>query len=95
MATEEGSKEIELGVQLADNINTNIDTLINLISQVKTSTEEILTGAQTQTGYSENISSKIKDLGDGLKSSLQTLDENMGKINTLNEISASFKENIN
>lgn len=95
MATEEGSKEIELGVQLADNINTNIDALINLISQVKISTEEILTGAQTQTDYSENISSTIKDLGDGLKSSLQTLDENMGKINTLNEISASFKENIN
>lgn len=94
MATEEGSKEIELGVQIADNIDTNIEALINIISQVKTSTEEILLDAQTQTNYSENISLTIKDLADGLNGSLQTIEENIQKINTLNEISVSFKENI-
>lgn len=95
MATEEGSKEIELGVQLADNINSNIESLINLISQVKIATEEIFTGAQKQTDYSSSISATIKTLDEGLKSSMKTVNENIEKISTLNEISASFKEKIN
>ncbi len=95
MATEEGSKEIELGVQLADNININIESLINLISQVKNSTEEIFSDAQQQTTRSGSITSTIENLEEGLKTSLKTLDENIEKIISLNEISSSFKEKIN
>lgn len=95
MATEEGSKEIESGVKLADTINTNIEALINLINEVKLSAEEICSDSENQTDYSNSASSVIYALDDGLKASLKILEENIEKIHSLDAISTSFKENIN
>ena len=95
IATEEGSKEIELGVKLADNINKNIEALINLIGEVKVSAEEIYVDSENQTNYSSDMSSSICALDEGLKASLIILEENIEKLHSLDEISNSFKENIN
>lgn len=95
MATEEGSKEIEIGVKLADNINNNIESLINFIEEVKISAEEIYSDSEDQTGYSTNLGSIIYTLDDGLKSSLKIIEENIKKINSIEEISGYVKENIN
>lgn len=95
MATEESSKEIESGVILADNIDSNIETLINLINDLKSSAEEIYVDSENQTGYSQNVNSVVKKLEEGLQASLKVLEENVKNIETLDVISASFKENIN
>ncbi len=94
MVTEDGSKEIESGVKLADNINKNIDSLISLISEVNLSAEEICSNSQVQTTYSEKAESSVQSIGDGLKESLNSLEENIQKIKALNVISVSFKENF-
>ncbi len=95
MATEEGSKEIELGVKLADNINTNIESLIEIISEVKSSSEEIFTDAENQTNYSNSVNAIVYTINDGLKSSLKILEENIENLHTIDKLSNSFKENIN
>lgn len=95
MATEEGTKEIESGVELADNINTNIESLINLINEVKLSTENIYIESETQTNYSDSVSSVISEINEGLKTSLQVLEEKIKTAHDLDELSDSFKENIN
>lgn len=95
MATEEGSKEIEIGVKLADSINTNIEALINFIGEVKVSAEEICSDSEDQTGYSTNLGSIIYTLDDGLKSSLKIIEENIKKLHSIEEISGYVKENIN
>lgn len=95
MATEESSKEIELGVKLADNININIESLIKLIGEVKSSVEEIYTDSENQTDYSNNASLIIYSLDEGLKNALHVLKENIEKIESLDEISVSFKKDIN
>lgn len=95
MAAEEGSKEIESGVKLADDINKNIESLIKIISEVKTAAEEIYSDSENQTNYSANVSSVILNLNEGLKGSLKILEEKVKNINSLNELSESFKENIN
>ena len=95
MATEEGSKEIESGVKFADSINTNIESLINLINEVKLSAEEIYSDSENQTDYSNTTSSVIYTLDDGLKASLKILEENIEQIHSLDEISNSFKDDIN
>jgi len=95
MATEEGSKEIESGVELADNINKNIESLINLINEVKVSAEEIYTDSESQTDFSNSVSSVIYTLDDGLKASLKILEEKIEHIHSLDELSGLFKENIN
>jgi len=94
MATEESSKEIESGVKLADNINTNIDALITIINEVSFSAEEIYIDSENQTNYSSSVNSIVYTIDDGLKSSLKSLEENIEKLQTLNDISTSFKENI-
>lgn len=95
MATEEGSKEIELGVKLADSINTNIEALIGLIDEARTSSDEICADAENQTNYSNSINTIVYTINDGLKTSLKILEENIENLNTIDELSNSFKENIN
>jgi len=95
MATEEGSKEIEIGVKLADNINSDIESLINLISEVKTAAEEIYADSEQQTDYSNSVSTTIYALDDGLKNSLKILEEKIENIHNLDGISNSFKDTIN
>lgn len=94
MATEEGSKEIESGVELANNINNNIESLINVISQVKVSAENIYSSSDNQTDCYDKINSIICEVNAGLKSSLDILEEKFNSINKLNELSDSFKSNI-
>lgn len=94
MATEEGSKEIELGVKLADNINTNVEALMKVINEVTHSAEEIYSDSESQTNYSTNVNSIVCAIDDGLKTSLKSLEKNTEKLQTLNDISVSFKENI-
>lgn len=95
MAAEEGSKEIESGVKLADNINTNIESLIKFISEVRLSADEIYTEFENQTNCLDNVSSVVSDINEELKLSLKALDEEIKNINSLNELSYSLKENIN
>lgn len=95
MATEESSKEIESGVKLADNINKNIETLITLIDELRSSAKEIYVDSESQTDFSNNVNSAIYTLDDGLQNSLKILEEKIEKINFLNELSNSFKEDIN
>lgn len=95
MAAEEGSKEIESGVKLADDINKNIESLIKIISEVKSEAEEIYNDSENQTNYSSDVSSVILNLNEGLKSSLNILEEKIKNINSLNELSESFKESVN
>jgi len=94
MATEESSKEIESGVKLADNINSNVDALIAIINEVSSSAEEIYADSENQTSYSSSVNSIVYTIDDGLKASLKSLEENIEKLQTLNDISTSFKENI-
>ncbi len=95
MATEESSKEIEHGVKLADNININIESLINLISELKSSAEEIYNDSENQTNYSESVNSVVSNINDGLQSSLKILEEKIKNISFLEELSCSFKDKIN
>lgn len=95
MATEEGSKEIEFGVELADNINKNIESLISLINEVKISAEEIYTNSENETTFSNDVTELIHSLDDGLKDSLKILEEKIVNIRSLEELSDSFKETIN
>lgn len=94
MATEESSKEIETGVKLAESISTNIESLIKVINEMTSSAEEICTYSENQTEYSDSVNSAVSSLDEGLKTSLKSLEENIEKLELLNSISASFKDNV-
>lgn len=94
MATEEGSKEIESGVKLADNININIESLINLIGEVKAFAEEIHADSENQTDCSSSVNTVVYAINDGLKASLKILEEKLENLHSLDKLSGSFKENL-
>lgn len=95
MATEESSKEIDSGVKIADNINTDIESLINIIDELKLSSKEIYTNSENQSEHLTDISLAISTLDEGLNATLKILEEKIENINTLKILSSSFKEKIN
>lgn len=95
MATEEGAKEIESGVNLADSISKNVDSLIGLIGELKVYTDEISLCSENQTGYTSAVSEFIKSVNESLESSLCIIDEKLKSVELLDELSGTFRENIN
>lgn len=94
MATEEGSKEIELGAKIAEEINTNIESLIALINEITSSAREICADTDAQTDKSKNAETLVENLESGLKQTLSVMEENGEKLENLKTISKAFKENI-
>lgn len=94
MATEESSKEIEIGVKLADSININIESLIKIIGELGVSAEEICMDSEKQTDFSSGVNAIISTLDEGLKTSLKALEGNIERLEGLNTVNVSFKDNI-
>ncbi|MDD3238309.1 MAG: methyl-accepting chemotaxis protein [Candidatus Gastranaerophilales bacterium] len=94
MATEEGTKEIESGVELAHNINGNIDSLINIMKDLTTGIEEILSSTIDQSMLSENVIDSVDELHKKLEESTQTLNENTENIRIISQLSSHLKDNI-
>lgn len=95
MATEEGAKEIESGVQLASDINTNIQSLIVAITEIKTSVTQIFEKAEEQKDYSDKTTTLINSLKSDIGETFNLIDENVGKIKTINIASETFGNRLN
>lgn len=94
MATEESSKEIEVGVKLANSINSDVDSLIKSIGQLSVAMEEISADSNVQSESSSSLADVILDLESNLKSSLVSYEDNIKKLEELENLSISFKENV-
>ncbi len=94
MATEEGTKEIEAGVNLAHNIDNNIATLINVMNDLVSGIEGILTATIDQTVLSEDVMDLVEELDKELNISASTLEESIENVKSFTKISTNLKENI-
>ncbi len=94
IATEEGAKEIESGVKLANDIHINIQSLISLISGVKELTEDLSAETKTQIEYSNDTTALISNLKENLETSLKLLSESTDKVKSFGDISKVLKDNI-
>lgn len=94
IATQEGAKEIESGVKLAEDINENIQALIGFINDVKEAVDEIGVDFRIHLMSSDETESAMVKLKDELQVSLKLLEQNIEKINSLNKISGVLKETI-
>lgn len=94
MATEEGTKEIEAGVDLAHNIDINISSLISIMTDLITGIEGILSSTIDQGVLSDDVIQITEKLASGLDDSINNLEENINSIKTFSEISDNLKQNI-
>lgn len=94
MATEEGTKEIESGVNLAYSIESNISSLIGIIKDLTLGIEGVLSSTIDQSVLSEDVIDLIEGLDNELNQSVTNLEENIENIKTFSNISTNLKENI-
>lgn len=94
MATEEGGKEIELGVKLAQNLDSNVTSMNTIISDLVNVVDVIVDFSRNQLSCSDDMSQVLSSLESDLKQSCDRAKENSVNIQRLSSVSANFKENI-
>lgn len=90
MATEEGTKEIELGVKLANTIEDNFSVLNKALETLWHMAENVVSYSDNQEKLSDSALQSVKDLNNKIQGSLQTIETNLQNINSLKE----FSENV-
>lgn len=94
MATEEGTKEIEAGVSLAHDIDSNVGSLILIMTDLTTGIEGILSSTIDQSVLSEDVIRIVEELDKRLMEALNNLEENINSVKTFSEISNNLKQNM-
>ncbi len=94
IATEEGTKEIETGIDLAHNIGSSVENLIGTINEISTGVVEI-------EGVSKIISKGANETGDFVKylnttfdNANKSLDTANKKLDNINRINKGFKNTV-
>ena len=77
MATEEGSKEIEMGVEIAHNIAGSIDEFKNIINTTVDAVQEIVVETRDQSNSVDEVSRLIKSVNSGLSISSKELSQKL------------------
>lgn len=94
IATEEGTKEIESGIDLAHNIGSNVESLINIINEISTGVAEIDNISKTINKGTNETDSYIKGLNSTLENANKTLETTTKKLDNINQISKGFKNTV-
>lgn len=94
MATEEGSKEIESGVELAHQIAQSINDLKLIITETADSVENIVDATENQLVCSKDVSVTIEGINGGLVESSKNIKENINVLEGLTNISKSIKASV-
>lgn len=94
MATEEGTKEIETGIDLAHSIGENIEQLINFMKEISTSVDEVIISADKLQKDTQNTGGYIDELNDMLENNFKITEENYKNIENLNTLTKTFKTSV-
>lgn len=94
MATEEGTKEIESGVDLALQIAQSIDVLRNTINETVKAVDNIVKDADQQLECTGEVYNSINQIDKGLIDSVASLKQNINAVQKLLEISKALKSNV-
>lgn len=77
MATEEGSKEIEMGVEIAHNIAVSIDEFKNIINTTVNAIQDIVSETKDQSASVDEVLKLIKTVNAGLSISSKNLNQKL------------------
>lgn len=94
MATEEGAKEIESGIDLAQNISDSTEKIIMLMSEIFTFVKEVDTSSQKIEKDTNDTGAVVEELDAILSENSEINEENIKSVGDLSEISNSFKNSL-
>lgn len=94
MATEDGAKEIEIGVKFANDINQNMNSLVSNIKELGLDLSDVLTSSIEQQSITNDVLDVIDNMQKSITETINTLEENIENIRAFSEISTNIKDNI-
>lgn len=94
MATEDGAKEIEIGVKFANDISSNMNSLVSNIKELGLDLSDVLTSSIEQQSITNDVLDVIDNMQKSITETINTLEENIENIRAFSEISTNIKDNI-
>ncbi|HSA06316.1 MAG TPA: methyl-accepting chemotaxis protein [Candidatus Gastranaerophilales bacterium] len=94
MATEEGTKEIESGVDLTQNIAQNIQKIKMAIHETVNSVDQIVKDSDYQLECTTNAHNAVIQLDEGLAESAEKIKQNLLALNDLLKTSENLKDSV-
>ena len=94
MATEDGTKEIEIGVKLSSNINSDMTNIISKIKELSVDLSDVLTSSIEQQSITNDVLDIIENMQKSISETIDTLEQNIENIRAFSEISVNIKDNI-
>lgn len=91
MATEEGTKEIEAGVNLAKDVADTINALIYTMNDTVEAVEAILVASKEQSECADNVSEVMVSVNKGIKDTSETIERSLDVIQMLDQVSCSLQ----
>lgn len=94
MATEDGAREIEIGVKYATSISENISSMVSNIKELGVELNDVLTSSTDQQALTNDVLDVIDNMQKGIFEIVNTLEENIENIRAFSELSTNIKDNI-
>ena len=91
LATEEGTKEIESGLELAHTISENVQTLIEVMQEISHNVGEIINSSKQIGTDSKTADNFIKEIGEIVETNNKIVKENESLFETIEDASNEFK----
>ena len=94
MATEEGTKEIESGLELAHVISENIEQLIGAMSEVSNNMQEIIASSKQIHADTKAADGYIKEISKIVETNQKISTENKTAFEKIETASSSLKNSV-
>lgn len=94
LATEEGTKEVESGIELAHNIGSNIEQLILLMNEISQGINDMTGSSKKITNDSKTTDDAVAEINSMLENNYKITEENFQNIEDLQVLSKTVKANI-
>jgi methyl-accepting chemotaxis protein len=91
MATEEGTKEIESGINLANNIGENIEQLISAMNEITKGVQEVMDSWEKISDDAKNIDGFAGELNLMLEENHKITEENYKYVEGLNNLTKTYR----
>lgn len=94
LATEESSKEIDAVVKSSKETLNIIGNMNQLLSDISQPLNQITSHTESQSNYSSQVCLSLAEISNWLSSFLNSIDESVIALNSLNSMSTNLKDNI-
>ncbi|HUT74537.1 MAG TPA: methyl-accepting chemotaxis protein [Armatimonadota bacterium] len=92
MATEQGTKEVGVGVELARGVDSALQEIVALIEKTTRTAREISLATQQQRAASDQVVAVIRGIADNARDAAEGMRKASGLVNQLTSLAAGFEE---